>query len=99
MFILPQALIYIWFAPVLSAVQHLVPAPMRATASACFLLINNLIGLGLGAPMIGLLSDQLTPAYGADGLRYAITISLGFYWLAAGLMWMASRHLQREWVD
>ncbi|WP_287812745.1 GIY-YIG nuclease family protein, partial [Pseudomonas sp.] len=35
-----QALVYVWLGPVLTAVQHLVPAHMRATASASFLLIN-----------------------------------------------------------
>lgn len=99
LFILPQALVYLWLGPVLTAVQHLVPAPMRATASASFLLINNLIGVGLGAPFIGLLADRLTPAYGADALRYAITLGLSCYLLAAALMALASRYLTREWVD
>ncbi len=99
LFLLPQALVYLWLGPVLTAVQHLVPAPMRATASASFLLINNLIGVGFGAPFIGLLADKLTPAYGADALRYAITIGLSCYLVAAGLMALASRYLAREWVD
>ena len=34
LFLLPQALVYVWLGPVLTAVQHLVPAHMRATASA-----------------------------------------------------------------
>jgi MFS family permease len=72
---------------------------MRATASASFLLINNLIGVGFGAPFIGLLADKLTPSYGADALRYAITLGLSCYLLAAALMALASRYLTREWVD
>ena len=43
-----------------TAVQHLVPQPLRATASAGFLLINNLIGLGVGPMLIGALSDLLS---------------------------------------
>jgi MFS family permease len=99
LFLLPQALVYLWLAPVLTAVQHLVPAPMRATASASFLLINNLIGVGFGAPLIGFVSDLLKPAYGAESLRLAITLGLGCYLLAAVLMALAGRYLQREWVD
>lgn len=99
LFLLPQALVYIWLGPILTAVQHLVPAPMRATASAAFLLINNLIGVGLGSLTIGKLSDLLTPHFGNDALRQAIQIGLGFYLLAAVLMLLGARHLQREWVD
>ena len=46
-------------------------AHMRATASAMFLLINNLIGLGLGTLVIGTISDALKPNYGDEALRYA----------------------------
>lgn len=100
LFVVPQALAYVWLGPVLTAVQHLVPPQMRATASASFLLINNLIGLGLGSWVIGLLSKQLTPAYGAaDGLRYAIAAGLGLYLVAGILMALASRRLARDWVE
>lgn len=99
LFLLPQALVYLWLSPVLTAVQHLVPAPMRATASASFLLINNLIGAGLGSLTIGRLSDWLTPTYGDDALRHAILLGLGFYLLAAVLMMAGGRFLAREWVD
>jgi MFS family permease len=99
LFLLPQALAYIWLGPVLTAVQHLVPAPMRATASASFLLINNLIGVGFGSLFIGALSDALTPHFGGEALRFSLLISLGFYLLAALLMAFAGRHLARDWVE
>ncbi|RYD54572.1 MAG: MFS transporter [Sphingomonadales bacterium] len=100
LFLIPQALVYVWLGPVLTAVQHLVPAHMRATASASFLLINNLIGLGLGSWVIGALSKHLTPAYGAaDALRYAIAAGLCLYLVAGLLMLLASRFLKRDWVD
>jgi hypothetical protein len=60
--------------------------PHARDRSASFLLINNLIGVGLGSMTIGKLSDMLTPAYGDDALRHAILIGLGFYLLAAALM-------------
>lgn len=96
---MPQALVYVWLGPVLTAVQHLVPAHMRATASASFLLINNLIGLGLGSTAIGALSERLKPGFGPDALRYAIAIGLGMYLIAGVLMLLASRRLERDWVD
>lgn len=99
LFLIPQGLAYIWLGPVLSAVQHLVTAETRATASALFLLINNLIGIGGGIFFLGALSDSLVPIYGEDSLRYSMLISLIFYVIAAGFMALAARPLQREWVE
>ncbi|WP_156840326.1 spinster family MFS transporter [Novosphingobium aquimarinum] len=99
LFLVPQALAYVWLGPVLSAVQHLVPAPARSTASAMFLLINNLIGLGGGIYALGALSTALTPAYGSEALRMSMLFSLGLYLIAALLMGLAGRHLPQDWVD
>lgn len=99
LFLLPQALSYAWLGPVLSAVQHLVEPPERATAAALFLLINNLIGLGGGIYALGVLSDALTPLYGSDALRYAMLAGLGLYAVAALLVGLAGPHLRRDWVD
>ncbi len=46
--LLANALAIVWLGPIIAAVQHLAPRHMRSTASASFLLINNLIGLGVG---------------------------------------------------
>lgn len=99
MFLLPQALAYFWLGPVNSAVQHLVPAPARATASALFLLINNLIGLGGGIYALGALSNALGPVWGTESLRYSMLFGLALYLLAALLMAIAAPALRREWVQ
>lgn len=99
LFVIPQALVYVWLAPVITAVQHLVPAHMRATASATFLLINNLVGLGLGSWLVGLLSERLTPTYGNEALRYAIATALCMYFVAGILMWLGGKALRKAWVD
>lgn len=98
LFLVPQALAYIWLGPVLSAVQHLVDPASRSVASALFLLINNLIGLGGGIFFLGALSQFLTPIYGEEALRYSMLYSLAFYALAALLMALAGRSLPRDWV-
>ncbi len=98
LFLIPQGLAYVWLGPVISAVQHLVPPPMRATASACFLLINNLIGLGGGTFFLGKLSDWLAPQFGDESLRVAFVASLGLYGLAALLMALAVKPLRRDWI-
>ena len=99
LFLIPQALAYVWLGPVLSAVQHLVRPEARAMASALFLLINNLIGLGGGIFALGALSTALTPIYGAEALRYSILYSLILYAVAALLMALAGPALRREWVS
>jgi predicted MFS family arabinose efflux permease len=99
LFIVPQALAYVWLGPVITAVQHLVPAEMRATASASFLLINNLVGIGGGTFVLGALADSLAVGFGDDALRYAMLIALVFYLIAALLMVLAAKALRRDWVD
>jgi len=96
--LIPQALSYVWLGPVLSAVQHLVAPPARSMASALFLLINNLIGLGGGIYALGALSDGLAPIYGEEALRYSMLYALGLYVVGAALMGLAGRSLPRDWV-
>lgn len=97
LFLIPQALSLVWLGPVLSAIQGLVAPSMRATASATFLFINNLLGIGFGTFFLGRLSDFLIPRYGAESLRYSILIGLVFYVLAALFLFLASRRLDRDW--
>ena len=96
LFLVPQAMAYVWLGPVLSAVQMLVPPAQRSTASALFLLINNLIGLGGGIFALGALSEALTPTYGQDALRYSMLYSLGLYLVSAVLMTLAGPRLRRD---
>lgn len=99
LFLIPTALNLAWLGPIVTSVQHLVPAQMRTTASALFLLINNLIGIAFGTYYFGWISDLLRPHYGAESLRYAIYTGLGFYVLASILFTVASRTIKRDWVD
>ena len=96
-FLIPAALSLVWLGPVITTIQQLVAPSMRATASAVFLFINNLIGIGFGTVFLGLLSDVLVPRFGAESLRYSILIGLAFYIVAAVLFFLASRRLARDW--
>jgi len=97
--LIPNALNILWLGPVTTAVQHLVPQASRATASASFLLINNLIGLGIGPMLIGALSDLFKERFGIEALRYAAVSVVGFYLVAAFLMMLAVKRLRKDWVD
>jgi hypothetical protein len=72
---------------------------MRATASAVFLFINNLLGIGLGTWALGALSDGLTERFAEHALRYSIVAGSGFYLLACALMFIASRRVERDLED
>jgi MFS family permease len=97
--LIPNALNILWLGPVTTAVQHLVPREMRSTASASFLLINNLIGLGIGPTLIGTLSELFKARYGTEALRYASVSVVGFWVLAAALMLFAVKRLRFDWVE
>jgi predicted MFS family arabinose efflux permease len=98
LFLIPQAMAYVWLGPVLSAVQQLVEPAHRATASALFLLINNLIGLGGGIYALGALSDFLLPHYGQEALRYSMLYSLALYLVSALLLMLAGPRLRKDCV-
>ncbi|HVM38017.1 MAG TPA: MFS transporter [Sphingomicrobium sp.] len=96
MLVIPTALSLMWLGPVITAITRLVPPEMRATASALFLFINNLIGLGIGTVLIGAISDALTERFGDEALRYSAMATVCLYVVAATLMLLASRRLQRD---
>ena len=93
----PTALGLAWLGPVISAVQHLVPPNMRATASAIFLFVNNLIGIGIGTFAIGAISDGLQGRFGDESLRYAILAGTSFYLIAATIFLLSARRLEQDW--
>ena len=78
-----------WYlAPCIASTHFLVGIRVRAMASAVLLFVLNLIGLGLGPMLTGFVSDYLTPSYGDNALRYAMSITvmvnlwcaLHYYW-------------------
>jgi multisubunit Na+/H+ antiporter MnhG subunit len=69
-------------------VQDLVPARLRGTASAAYLLVVTFIGLALGPYTIGRLSVAL------GDLRAAMLWALLVNPVAALLLWRASRCLK-----
>jgi predicted MFS family arabinose efflux permease len=64
----------IFVAPTFALMQRLVVDEMRATTLAVVMLVANLIGMGAGPQMVGILSDGLAAGFGVDSLRYAMLI-------------------------
>ena len=62
----------LWIGPTFATVQGISPLRMRATSLAILVLINNIIGLGLGPLIVGILSDVYSPTMAVESLRYAL---------------------------
>jgi hypothetical protein len=85
-----------FFGPVFALMQRLVPDGMRATLLAVVLLLANLIGMGIGPQIVGIVSDALMPSFGDDSLRWAMIImSLACLW-AAYHFWAAGRTVRED---
>ncbi|MEL0238424.1 MAG: MFS transporter, partial [Gammaproteobacteria bacterium] len=82
-FMIIQALSFVMMGPLVSSLQHIVGPNMRATTSAIALFINNLVGIGLGNLLIGILSDVLSAQFAEEALRYSIASGVIFYIFAA----------------
>ena len=83
-----------WIAPSYAAVQNLVPNHWRTQASALLLLAINLLGLGLGPLLVGVLSDMFHTA-GADSIRWALAAALSTCLLGALCYWRGSNAYAR----
>ena len=93
---IPAAAGGMYLGPSIAMVQSLVAVRMRTVASALFLFIINLIGMGLGSLLIGGLSDGLKPTYGDDALRYALLIVTVFNIWAIFHYWRAGRFIEAD---
>jgi MFS family permease len=98
-----QSIFYaICFAPNYTVLQNVVQPRTRATAFAIYLLMVNLVGLGLGPVLVGSLSDYLSRGAGlgaAQGLRFALVTSSSLGVLVAAVYWHAHRHIVRDTVS
>ncbi|MDX9972676.1 MAG: MFS transporter [FCB group bacterium] len=74
-----------------AAIQEMMPTSMRGQASAVYLFVLNLIGLGIGPTAVALLTDY---AFGdVQAVRYSLLLTgVTACVLAAGLLWMGLRH-------
>ena len=90
----PYLLNSLWLGPGFGTVQNLAPTRMRALASAMLLFILNIIGLGFGPFLVGVLSDMLSGTFGQEALRWAILISTFAYIWAGAHFILAGRTLR-----
>jgi len=85
-----------YLGPIFAMVHGMVGLKMRALSSAVLLLFLNLIGLGLGPLMIGMISDYLNPTYGTQSVRWAMSIAIVVSAASAFLYWRGSVFLEGD---
>lgn len=83
----------VYMGPTFAICQTVSKVRMRAVASAAFRFCGNLIGLGLGALLIGMLTDALRPRYGEDAIRYSLIAPCVIALVAGAFFWLAGRYL------
>lgn len=68
-----------WASPTMALFQAILPANMRASGNALLGFFQNLVGIGIGPLIVGILNDALNPTFGIDAIKYSLTIvSIGF---------------------
>ena len=92
LFLVQQFTFFCYSGPIYAVMQFLVPSSMRAMVVAVHLFVLNLVGLGFGPLLIGMMNDGFAATLGSGGaIRLSLlVITLGTlvsvlcFWLAAG---------------
>jgi predicted MFS family arabinose efflux permease len=83
----------LYLGPCIAMSHMLVPSSMRALASAILFFVLNIIGLGMGPFVTGLMSDYLQPTYGDNSLRYSMVITAFVGLLGIVSLYLGGRRL------
>ncbi|MBI3757011.1 MAG: MFS transporter [Deltaproteobacteria bacterium] len=84
----------LWVGPAFAIAQDLVPPAMRAMASAVFLFIVTIIGMGAGPQTVGILNDLIGAP---DAIRYSLLAAAIVMNLAAAVFfWLAGKTLVQD---
>ena len=82
---------------VFANIQSLAPPHMRAQAAALLLTTSTLVGMSIGPPLVGFLSDSFQPRFGDESMRYALMCMVAVGWTWAGVHYLlGSRTYRRD---
>jgi MFS family permease len=84
-----------WVGPATADVHDIAGPHLRGLGIGIFFSIVNIVAYGIGAPLIGRLSDILGVAKNADQMRLSLLVCPIACALGAMLLWMGSRARQR----
>ena len=89
-------LMNMYVGPLWSTVQNLARPDMRAMASAVLLLVLNIVGLGMGPLLVGVLNDAFAPSFGDEAVRWSLLLVTCLGGLGGVLFWIGSSWLPAE---
>ncbi|MEM6803197.1 MAG: MFS transporter, partial [Bacteroidota bacterium] len=75
-FFISNILFGMYLGPSIAVSHNLVPAHLRAMASAVLFFVLNIIGIGMGPLVTGILSDLFSDSFGVESVRYALAVSI-----------------------
>jgi predicted MFS family arabinose efflux permease len=90
-------LMHAWMGPCYGTVQSLAGPSRRAMAAAINQLVLNLLALGLGPLLVGVMSDHFARQFGVDSIRYSILVIVvvAYTWSAVHFQF-AARSLRAD---
>src|SRR3546814_18824255 len=95
--IVPSIVNSAYYGPAYACVQGLVRPQARAVAASIMLFGQNLIGLGFGPFLFGVLSDVLAPTFGQESVRSVLYCAAWRGLLPAFFFWRARLRL-KAWL-
>ncbi len=96
MYVMPVFFGAMYLGPTIALTHGIVGVRMRALASAILFFVLNLVGLGLGPLVTGMVSDLLAPRFGSQSLRYALALmSIVYIWSTFHYL-MAARTIRED---
>lgn len=88
-----------YLGPSFAMAQTLAPVNVRAMSTALFFFVLNIIALGGGPTLTGIISQALVPSLGEVGaLRQALTYLLVPYALSIIVFIWTSTKIERDWA-
>lgn len=86
----------VYFGPSYATMQALAQPRMRAVAASVLLTSKAIIGMAAGPLLVGLASDLLAPALGAQSLRFGLLLVPLFNLWATVHFFIGAHHLRHE---
>ena len=80
----------------LATIQHAVPAQSRALAAALAFFFSNLIGLGIGPLIVGIISDHSSLIIGPSSLSLGLLVLTLSLPVASVFLWRAQAYLKPQ---
>lgn len=89
-----------YLGPSFAIAQTLAPIHMRAMSTALFFFILNMIALGGGPTITGMLIDRLLTEHDTvHAIRYAFSIVGILLFVSSGFFLLAAKFLPKDWAD